>query len=210
MDEYRLLIPAKGNSRRAPGKNVELLPFTLDYVDQLGLMSRCWVMTECEHLANMAQQRGAQILWEEQVGNDFGSNFTRSYVKAGWEDQQVVVLLEPTKPFRQKWLVEACLAAHKLTGKAVTTGLNEPVTFIEWDGCEAIRRAGIKVLDGCVIIAKCLDFRNAVNMGDFWARQSFDVVWHEAPTGIDFDWPVDMETHLPTVQRLIRHGIYGF
>jgi hypothetical protein len=102
MEQFRILIPAKGNSRRAPGKNELLLPFTLDYVCHLGLEARTWVLTDSPVLAAMAEERGVRVLPETQIGDDFAANFTASYRKAGWEDDQRMVLLEPTKPLREE------------------------------------------------------------------------------------------------------------
>lgn len=205
----RLLIPAKGNSLRAPGKNLKLLPFTLDYVRRLEREDNTWVMTNCRILAKMASDAGARVLPEVSVGNDFAMNFTASYCAAEWNDHDIVVLLEPTKPFRQERLLHDCLKLYEASsGKVVTTGAEQPVTFIEWDGKKACRRVGRRILDGCVVIARCGDFSKAGTMSEFWDKFEVEVVWHEAPTGIDFDYPIDLETHLPTVHRMVRRGIY--
>lgn len=199
----RILIPAKGNSERAPGKNLKLLPFTLDYVKRLERESDAWVMTNCPLLAEMASNAGVSVLPEVSSGNDFAVNFTASYRAAGWDDEDIVLLLEPTKPFRQEHLLDVCLKRYETSsGRVVTTGAEQPVTFIEWDGTRTNRQVGRRILDGCVVGARCVDFSTVRSMSEFWEGREAEIVWHEAPTGIDFDYPLDLETHLPTVSRL--------
>jgi hypothetical protein len=205
---FRIVIPAKGNSRRAPGKNQQLLPMTLDYVSHLDLLDKSWVMTDSPSLTALAVDRGVHVLPEVQVGDDFTVNFTASYRHAGWDDETPIILLEPTKPLREEWLLEHCLRQHFLTGKTVCTGLEDEMTLLEWLDGRPHRRPRMRILDAGVVVSRCVEFSKVTNMNAFWENQECEVVWHKAPTGIDFDWPVDLRTHLPTVRRLLEHGCY--
>jgi hypothetical protein len=206
--QFRIVIPAKGNSLRAPGKNQQLLPMTLDYVSHLDLLGRSWVMTDSPVISALAGEWGAHVLPEIQVGDDFTVNFTASYRRAGWDDETPIILLEPTKPLREEWLLEHCLRQHFSTGKTVCTGLEDEMTLLEWLDGRPHRRPRMKILDACVVVSRCGEFSKVTNMNAFWENQECEVVWHKAPTGIDFDWPVDLRTHLPTVRRLLEHGCY--
>jgi len=91
----------------------------------------------------------------------------------------VVLLLEPTKPFRQSWLLNACVDKYSQSeGKLVTTGVMQPTTVVEFDSAsgKAVRRVGMRILDGCIIAATCGDFARASNMGSFWLDREVEVV----------------------------------
>ncbi len=61
------LIPARGRSKRFPGKNIAplkgrpLLEYSLDAADRCGLFDRIWVSTEDEAIASVAKRCGAFI-----------------------------------------------------------------------------------------------------------------------------------------------------
>lgn len=205
MSRLRIVVPAKGNSARAPGKNALLLPYTMEYLRRLGLQKCAYVLTDCPNLSEIAETYGVAILPEVACGNDFAANFTASYRALHWGDADTMVLLEPTKPFRQRWLLASCLSEYaRMKGHIVTTGVHTPVTLVEYvgDAGKAHRHTGIKVLDGSVVVTTCGDYSRIKSMSELWNQNTISVVWHHAPSGIDFDYPVDLECHLPTVSRL--------
>lgn len=125
MSDGRLLaiIPARGGSKRVPGKNIRLLggrpliTWSIDSALQAGLFCDVLVSTDDQQIADAAKAAGAFVPWlrpaelasDEATTADVLRHATQWY-EPSRGDIDGVMLLQPTCPFR-------CL--HSIRGAAL-------------------------------------------------------------------------------------------
>lgn len=125
-DELRLLaiIPARGGSKRLPGKNglqlagKPLIQWTIDAGLQSGVFADLLVSTDDPVIADVARSGGAMVPWlrPAHLATDTSDSVSVIRHALSWyEDQNglidAVMLLQPTSPFRS---VESIIAAVAL------------------------------------------------------------------------------------------------
>lgn len=107
------IIPARGGSKRLPGKNIKLLgglPL-IGWTIKAALSSECFVdvlvSTDDPAIAEVSKQQGASVPWLRPA--ELATDFTPSidvvlHALDAWEQANgsvdAVVLLQPTSPFR--------------------------------------------------------------------------------------------------------------
>lgn len=107
------IIPARGGSKRLPGKNIKLLGGVplIGWTIKAALSSECFVdvlvSTDDPAIAEVSKQQGASVPWLRPV--ELATDFTPSidvvlHALDAWEQANgsvdAVVLLQPTSPFR--------------------------------------------------------------------------------------------------------------
>lgn len=118
------LIPARGGSKRLPGKNIKLLAGVplIGWTIQTAQASACFVdvlvSTDDQHIADVARQYGANVPWlrPSELATDTASSIdVVLHAIDAWENAHgsadAVMLLQPTSPFRS---VESIKRAVKL------------------------------------------------------------------------------------------------
>src|SRR5208282_3693653 len=73
------VIPARGGSKRIPGKNIRrfagkpIIAYTIAAASESGLFERVVVTTDCEEIAQVALKFGAEVpfLRDESLADDF-------------------------------------------------------------------------------------------------------------------------------------------
>lgn len=108
------IIPARGGSKRLPGKNVlplggkPLIAWTIDTALASGLFDEVLVSTDDEEIADTSRRCGAQAPWLRPA--DLATDTARSidvvrhaadWYAATGRPLDAVVLLQPTSPFRR-------------------------------------------------------------------------------------------------------------
>ena len=126
VDALRLLavIPARGGSKRLPGKNIlplggaPLIQWTIDAARDSGLFVDVLVSTDDPVIADIARDGGAMVPWLRPAHLATDTSDSASVIGhalAWYEDQHglvdAVMLLQPTSPFRS---VESMMAAVTL------------------------------------------------------------------------------------------------
>jgi CMP-N-acetylneuraminic acid synthetase len=113
------LIPARGNSKRLPKKNIRLLAgkplinWSIEAI--LGVRSICEVLvsTDNREIAEIAKQAGANVPWlrPSNLATDTSSSVEVALHALDWYESHFekvdgLLLLQPTSPFRNRKLIE--------------------------------------------------------------------------------------------------------
>jgi N-acylneuraminate cytidylyltransferase/CMP-N,N'-diacetyllegionaminic acid synthase len=116
------VIPARGGSKRIPGKNIKplcgkpLLAYAIDAAKGAGLFDRIIVSTDSAEIAEVAKNCGAEVpfLRPSKLAKD-GTATTPviqhavRFLERNGETADVIVLLEPTTPLRTAQDVKNCV-----------------------------------------------------------------------------------------------------
>jgi CMP-N,N'-diacetyllegionaminic acid synthase len=107
------IIPARGGSKRLPGKNIRplrgkpLIAWTIEAARQSGVVDDAIVTTDDETIANIARKWGGRVPWmrPSELATDTASSMdvvshAVDMLGSGRESFDFVVLLQPTSPFR--------------------------------------------------------------------------------------------------------------
>lgn len=161
------LVPARGGSKGIPGKNLRLLggrsllAWTLDVARRVPAVEAVYVSTDDAAIAREARRRGGEVLERpaELASDESPVILTLRHHLGAWRSggrlPRIVVLLQPTSPFRSPGDVEACLRR------------------IERDGCDSaatFRAAGTHPSHAWRLDADGLA-RPFLEDGDTWARR---------------------------------------
>ena len=112
-----VLIPARGGSRRLPGKNVRKLggkPLIVRTVELATSVfadqeATIWVSTDCSEIANVAREAGADVPFlrppelatDTATSIDVARHALDEYTKRRDKSPDTLLLLQPTSPFRR-------------------------------------------------------------------------------------------------------------
>lgn len=107
------VIPARGGSKRLPGKNIlpcagkPLVAHTLEQVQQARLIDRTIVSTENSAIAAVAQRYGVEVIWRPaELASDTATTLAvlrhalNEVERQGWSPD-LVILLQCTSPVRR-------------------------------------------------------------------------------------------------------------
>jgi CMP-N-acetylneuraminic acid synthetase len=117
------IVPARSGSKRLPGKNTKvlngkpLIQWTIESALGIDEISRVIVSTDCQYIANIAMQSGAEVpfLRPKELSTDTSSSsavikHALDYYKDQGEIFDYVLLLQPTSPIRNKKNNEQAIA----------------------------------------------------------------------------------------------------
>jgi CMP-N-acetylneuraminic acid synthetase len=184
------VIPAKGASSRVSGKNLRplggkpLVAWTIDAALEARSITRVVVSTDSDAVAEVARGRGVDVLCRPAPlaadGVEVAGVVTHALdeLAADGYVPDVVVLLQPTSPFRDGLVVDECVALHLAFGKTVATAREG------WEFTDAapgvVKRPHPN--GACWVVAREV-FRRT---GYFRAEELYVL---DAVSGIDIDWP---------------------
>ena len=110
------LIPARGGSKGVPGKNIKvicgkpLIVWTIESALQSALLDKVIVTTDSEEIAEIARNAGAEIrMRPKELATDTASTQDVMLHALKYEQADIVVLLQPTSPYRTKGLIDECV-----------------------------------------------------------------------------------------------------
>jgi CMP-N,N'-diacetyllegionaminic acid synthase len=116
------LIPARGGSKRLPGKNIRilggkpLLAWSIDICKDIENLSAILVSTDTEEIASVAKNFGALVPWlrPEILSTDSSTSVDVALHALDWYEENVesldgLLLLQPTSPFRTKKIIQKSL-----------------------------------------------------------------------------------------------------
>ncbi len=110
-----VIIPARGNSKRLPGKNIKfldgipLLAHSILYAQQFSFIDEIYVTTDNLEIKNVALQFGAKIMDRPtEISGDFEPTVSalKHVLESLTNDVENVILLQPTNPLRPNNLLE--------------------------------------------------------------------------------------------------------
>lgn len=135
VDALRLLavIPARGGSKRLPGKNIlplggmPLIRWTIDAACDSGLFVDVLVSTDDPVIADISRDGGAMVPWLRPAHLATDTSDSASVIGhalAWYEDQHglvdAVMLLQPTSPFRSVESIMAAVALYRRQNDTAT------------------------------------------------------------------------------------------
>ena len=123
MEEKNILaiIPARGGSKGIPGKNIKefagkpLIVHSIEAALKCPLVTRTVVSTDDDKIAEISKAHGAQVIKRpSELATDTSLvidaiRYTVRKVEEEGEDVDIVILLEPTSPFRRTEDIEKCI-----------------------------------------------------------------------------------------------------
>lgn len=116
------VIPARGGSKRAPGKNIKefrgkpLIAWSIDAARESKYIDRLVVSTEDAGIKWVAQSFGATV-WDRpaHLADDNASN--EDAMRNAWQGEEFIVLLQPTSPLRTAFDIDHCIEIAARNGK---------------------------------------------------------------------------------------------
>ena len=140
-----VLIPARGGSKRLPGKNIKvlgdkpLIAWSIRCAQEIVGIDRILVSTDDVQIANVAMDYGASVPWfrpAELATDTASSNDVALHAlercRAVGETYDVLVLLQPTSPFRSSALVLSAIKRCIAQGGASIVGFIRAQTHPWW------------------------------------------------------------------------------
>lgn len=120
------ITPARGGSKRLPGKNIKnlngkpLIQWTIDAALAVQEIARVMVTTDCEAIAEIAKQAGAEVpfIRPPELATDTSSStdvirHALDFYRAQDEEFDFVLLLQPTSPIRSSDDIRCAIAQLK-------------------------------------------------------------------------------------------------
>lgn len=119
--KYIAVIPARGGSKRFPGKNIAplkrkpLIAYSIEYAKESGVIEHIYVSTDSEEISAVSEQFGAEVMPRSaDLAGDFVptadvlTDVAETLIKRGIEFD-AFVLLQPTNPLRPKGLLNEAM-----------------------------------------------------------------------------------------------------
>lgn len=110
------LIPARGGSKGVPNKNIKfingkpLIVWTIEKAKRSELIDKIVVSTDSEQIADVARRAGAEVLMRpSELATDTASTQDVMIHALGFYPADIVVLLQPTSPYRAEGLIDECI-----------------------------------------------------------------------------------------------------
>lgn len=119
---YKVIIPARANSKRLPGKNMKLLgqkpliDYTIDYAIDHFDKDSIWVNSDSKEIIKYSESKGVRVLERpHDLADDFSPTvdvlkFHINYFKCHNIACDAIILLQPTNPFRDEILLKQGIA----------------------------------------------------------------------------------------------------
>jgi len=127
------IIPARGGSKRIPGKNITnlgskpLIAHTIEQANQSSTIDRCIVSTDDDEIADVAREHGGDIPFRrpDELATDTASSagvisHALEWVQLEGYDPSIVVILQVTSPFREVEDIDAAIERLQNHGDAAS------------------------------------------------------------------------------------------
>lgn len=128
------IIPARGGSKEIPQKNIidlgglPLLAWSIRVARAAKVLDEVYVSTDDDEIAKIAKEYGARVpfLRPKELATDKATTvdaISHFILKLKMENNcpDIVVLLQPTQPFRSVETIIKAIEAYKLTGSGVVS-----------------------------------------------------------------------------------------
>jgi CMP-N-acetylneuraminic acid synthetase len=116
------IIPARGGSKGVPLKNIKklngkhLISYTIDAAKKSKLLNRIIVSTDDKNIAEIASMEGAEVPFvrPKKISGNKATQFqvvkhATDYLKFKKYNSEIVVLLQPTSPFRDVQIIDKAI-----------------------------------------------------------------------------------------------------
>ena len=158
------IIPARGGSKRLPGKNIKLLgdkpliAWTIDAAIKSKVFDHVFVSTDSEEIANISKQYGAEVPFlrpaelasDTATTNDVVTHLVDWYEAESSNKVSTIAILQPTSPLRNAdHINEAFAEMEAKNAKAIISvcELEHPIQFCNQLGLDKSMAGFIKQED---------------------------------------------------------------
>jgi CMP-N,N'-diacetyllegionaminic acid synthase len=139
------LIPARGGSKRLPGKNAKLLGgkplinWTIEAAKGISEICDILVSTDSPEIASIAKIAGAKVPWlrPEYLSSDEASSVDVAIHALDWYESEFssvdgLLLLQPTSPYRTKFTIQNGINLFGEFNKSPVMGVSPSQTHPQW------------------------------------------------------------------------------
>ncbi|MFJ3044303.1 cytidylyltransferase domain-containing protein [Herbaspirillum chlorophenolicum] len=139
------LIPARGGSKRLPGKNIRplggkpLIAWSIEVVRGIPDIAEILVSTDDPAIAEVARQAGASVPWlrPAELASDTSSSADAALHALDCFEREHgsvdgVLLLQPTSPFRSRETVLRGIEAFRDSNRCVVVGVSPAASHPMW------------------------------------------------------------------------------
>ena len=126
---FKIIIPARANSKRLPGKNMKLLgqkpliQYSIDFALNNFSKNDIWVNSDDDKVIEFAKQEGIMTLLRpntlatDHIATVDVLKFQVKYFQEQNIDCDAIILLQPTNPFREDDLLEDAILKFQESGR---------------------------------------------------------------------------------------------
>ena len=139
------LIPARGGSKRLPGKNIKLLGdkplinWTIEAAKEIPEICEILVSTDNSEIALIAKMAGARVPWLRPalLSTDVATSVDVAIHALDWYEKEFckvdgLLLLQPTSPYRTKLTIQKGINLFKEFNKQPVIGVSPSQSHPQW------------------------------------------------------------------------------
>lgn len=127
--KYKVIIPARANSKRLPKKNMKILgdkpliQYSIDFALNYFSKDAVWVNSDDDEVIEFAKEKGIKTLVRpDDLATDFTSTadvlkFQVNYFKEQNIVCDAIILLQPTNPFREEGLLKDAISKFEYSDR---------------------------------------------------------------------------------------------
>ncbi|MGE6571693.1 pseudaminic acid cytidylyltransferase [Psychrobacter namhaensis] len=140
------IIPARGGSKRLPGKNVKelagkpMIAWTIEAALESSVFDHVFVSTDCEEIAAVAKEFGAKVPFlrpeklatDESTTNDVVTHLVEWFEEKYSQEVSTVAILQPTSPLRKAEQIKEAVSVMKAKSATAVVSVCEleyPIQF---------------------------------------------------------------------------------
>ena len=209
--DYKIIIPARENSKRLPGKNMRILggkpliQHSIDFALNHFSEDSIWVNSDDKQIIKFAKGKGIKtLLRPDDLGTDNTSTvevlkFHVNYFKEQNIDCDAIILLQPTNPFRENELLKKgiknfekskrnSLATFSILEKKIgiiENRLFRPINYIPGQRSQDLENTYFE--NGLLYITKC----ESILLGKIITEDVYPLVCDNIEATVDIDYLED-------------------
>ncbi len=209
--KYKVIIPARANSKRLPGKNMKILgnkpliQHSIDYALNNFKANEIWVNSDDKKIIEFAKTKGLNTLVRpNNLGLDFTSTvdvlkFHVNYFVEKKIECSSIILLQPTNPFRDKDLLSlaikkfessnrnslATFSIHEKKIGKINNNFYKPINYLPGQRSQDLEKTFFE--NGLLYITKC----KSILSGKIITKDVYPFICYDFESKIDIDYLED-------------------
>ena len=223
--KYQIIIPARANSKRLPGKNMKLLSnkpliqYSIDFALRHFSKDVVWVNTDDKEIIKYAKLKGVNTLLRP---DDLALDITTTvdvlkYQVNHFKEQNIVcdaiILLQPTNPFREDDLLKEAIKKFQESGRnslatfsisekklgKIEDGFFKPTNYFPGQRSQDLEKAYFE--NGVLYITK----RESILEGKIITDDVYPIVCKNTESTVDIDYLRDF-VYAESLLKLKENG----
>ena len=208
---YKIIIPARANSKRLPGKNMKILgdkpliQHSIDFALNHFSSDSIWVNSDDQNILDFAKKKGVKtLLRPNNLATDFTSTvdvlkFQVNYFKKQNIACDAIILLQPTNPFREDNLIKEALekfqqskrnslATFSISEKKlglIEEGVFKPTNYVPGQRSQDLEKTYFE--NGLLYITKC----KSILSGKILTEDLYPLICYSIESTVDIDYIED-------------------